>query len=166
VSKGLRLAQSVSSRYKHNNYRKHETEKRRSCDVIQESARTTVSQKNTVARMTGHFNCVLINFHSQTPEAWRASCKSGSRSREAGRQFFIRLQMDCDLGVSRFLRNSCHRQKKSAAPARYSARRATSLELTLGGKSVEPTVRVISFRAVLRRRGLVWAPGNFLRLIA
>jgi len=73
--------------------------------VIQESARTTVSQKNTVARTTGHFSCVLIDFHSQTPEAWCASCKSGFRPREAGRQFFIRLQMNCDLGVSRFLRN-------------------------------------------------------------
>jgi hypothetical protein len=65
----------VSSRDKDNNYRKHETEKRRSCDVIQESARTTVSQKDTVAGMTGHFGWVLINFHSQTPEAWCASRK-------------------------------------------------------------------------------------------
>jgi hypothetical protein len=32
--------------------------------VIQESARTTVSQKNTVPRMTGHFNRVLFDFHS------------------------------------------------------------------------------------------------------
>jgi len=136
--------------------------------VIQESARTTVSQKNTVARTTGHFSCVLIDFHSQTPEAWCASCKSGFRPGEAGRQFFIRLQMNCDLGVSRFLRNSCHRQKKSrrTGPLQITARRATSLELTLGGKSLEPAVRVISSRAVLRRRGLVLAPGNFLRFIA
>ena len=53
----------VSSRYKDDNHRKHKTEKRRSCDVIQESAGTTVSQKDTVARMTGHSNCVLIDFH-------------------------------------------------------------------------------------------------------
>jgi hypothetical protein len=91
------LAQSVSSRYKHNNYRKHETEKRRSCDVIQESARTTVSQKNTVARMMGHSNCMLIDFHSLAPETYVASCKSGFRFREADRKLFIRLQMDCDL---------------------------------------------------------------------
>jgi hypothetical protein len=58
-----------STRYKHNNDRKHETEKRRPCDVIQESARTTVSQKNTVSRMMGHSNFMLSDFHSQTPEA-------------------------------------------------------------------------------------------------
>jgi len=58
-----------SARYQHNNYRKDETEKRRSCDVIQESARTTVSQKNAVVRAAGHSNCMLIDFHSLTPEA-------------------------------------------------------------------------------------------------
>jgi hypothetical protein len=56
-----------SARYKHNNYPKHETEKRRPCDVIQESARATVSQKNTVTRMMDHSNCMLIDFHSLTP---------------------------------------------------------------------------------------------------
>jgi hypothetical protein len=56
-------------RNKHNNYRKHETEKRRPRDVIQESARTTVSQKNTVAGMTGHSNSILIDFHRLISEA-------------------------------------------------------------------------------------------------
>jgi hypothetical protein len=56
-------------------------------------------------------------------------------------------------------------KKNRPAPGRYSARRATSLELTLGGKSVEATVRVISSPAVLRRRGLVWASGTFYALL-
>jgi hypothetical protein len=86
-----------SARYKQNNDRKHETEKRRPCDVIQESARTTVCQKNTVTRMMGHSNCMLIDFHSLAPETYVASCKSGFRFREADRKLFIRLQMDCDL---------------------------------------------------------------------
>ena len=60
---------SKSARHKHNNYRKHETENRHSCDVIQESAGTTASQKNTVARMMRHSNCMQIDFHSLTPEA-------------------------------------------------------------------------------------------------
>jgi hypothetical protein len=58
-----------SARYKYNNHCKHDGKKRRSCDVIQESARTTVSQKNAAARMTGHSNYMLIDFHSLTPEA-------------------------------------------------------------------------------------------------
>jgi hypothetical protein len=58
-----------SARYKHNNYRKHDNKKRRSRDVIRESARTTVSQKNTAARLTGHSNYMLIDFHSLTPGA-------------------------------------------------------------------------------------------------
>jgi hypothetical protein len=37
--------------------------------VIQESARTTVSQKNTVAGMTGHLNSMLIDFHRLISEA-------------------------------------------------------------------------------------------------
>jgi len=36
--------------------------------VIQESARTTVSQKNTAARLTGYSTYMLIDFHSLTPE--------------------------------------------------------------------------------------------------
>jgi hypothetical protein len=55
-----------STCYKHNNYRKDDSEERRSCDVIQESARTTVSQKNTTSRVTGYSNWMLIDFHSLT----------------------------------------------------------------------------------------------------
>jgi hypothetical protein len=101
----FKLSIRVSARYKHNKYRKHQTKKCHSCNVIQESARTTVSQKNTVARMAESSNCVLIDFHSLTPKAQVASCKSGFRFREAGRNLFIRLQMDRDLEVSRFLQN-------------------------------------------------------------
>jgi len=61
--------QSVSAGYEDNKYRKHQTKKSHSCDVIQESARTTVSQKNTVAGMAGRSNCMLIDFHSLAPKA-------------------------------------------------------------------------------------------------
>jgi hypothetical protein len=58
-----------STCYHNKNYRKYDSEERRSNDVNQESARTTVSQKNTPARMTSHSNWVLIDFHSLTPKA-------------------------------------------------------------------------------------------------
>jgi hypothetical protein len=45
-----------STGYQHHNYRKRDSEERRSYDVNQESARTTVSQKNIPARMTGYSN--------------------------------------------------------------------------------------------------------------
>jgi hypothetical protein len=81
-----------SARFEHNNYRKHDSEERRSCDVIQKSGGTTIAKKKTTARMTARSNYMLIDFRSLTPEARVASCQSGLRLREADCKVFIRYK--------------------------------------------------------------------------